>query len=87
MGSRIKLTPTIAENDVRYKVNHAKEFLQKGHQVKVSVFFKGRMIVYQDKGKETLLRFVEELLPFGTCQNLPKLVGKNLQITLNPKKK
>lgn len=83
----IKITPTIGENDIKHKVNHAQEFLQKGHQVRVLVFFKGRMIIYQDKGQETLLKFIEELLPYGTCQNLPKLVGKNMQITLNPKKK
>lgn len=87
MIKEIRLTPNIAQHDIAFKLNHAKQFLQSGNQVKISVFFRGRMIVFVDRGKETLLKFIEELDGYGTAQNTPKLVGKRMEITLNPKRK
>ena len=38
----IKLSAKIAQNDINYKVKHAKEFLSSGKHVKLRVFLKGR---------------------------------------------
>jgi len=38
----IKLSVKIAENDVSYKVKHAREFLSEGKHVKFRVFLRGR---------------------------------------------
>ena len=38
----IKLSAKIAQNDINYKVKHAKEFLSSGKHVKRRVFLKGR---------------------------------------------
>ena len=82
----IRMTPNIDDHDFEFKLNHAKNFLRDGNKVLVSVFFKGREIVYQEKGKMTLLRFANELLDVGTAENMPKLEGKRMQMTIKNKK-
>jgi len=50
------------------------------------VFFKGRSIIYKDKGEYILLRFAQELEEFGKVESLPKLEGKRMIMILTPKK-
>ena len=38
----IKLSVKIAENDISYKVKHAREFLEDGNHVRIQSFLKGR---------------------------------------------
>jgi translation initiation factor IF-3 len=49
--------------------------------------FKGRTIVFKDRGEILLLKFVTELEEYGTVEQLPKLEGKKMMIMINPKKK
>lgn len=80
----IRLTPNIDEHDFNFKLNHAKNFLSEGNKVLLSVFFKGREIVYQDKGKVQLLKFVDALEEIGSAESMPKLEGKRMQMTIKP---
>lgn len=83
----IRLTPNIAKHDLETKIKQAKEFLSKGHQIKASVFFKGRLIAYSERGKWVLLTLLNELEDFGTAHGDFKMAGKRMQIMINPKKK
>ncbi|MDD3527914.1 MAG: translation initiation factor IF-3, partial [Bacteroidales bacterium] len=47
----IRLGPNTDDHDFNFKLNHARKFLEEGAKVKVDVFFKGRTIVYKDKGE------------------------------------
>jgi len=67
-------------------LNHAIKFLQDGAKVKVDVFFKGRMIIYKEKGEVVLLRFAQELEEYGKVERLPKLEGKRMIMIIAPKK-
>ena len=82
----IRLGPNIDEHDFNFKLNHAKKFLEDGAKVKVDVFFKGRMIIYKEKGEIVLLRFAQELEDFGKVERLPKLEGKRMIMIIAPKK-
>jgi translation initiation factor IF-3 len=55
--------------------------------VKAYVFFKGRTIVFKDRGEILLLKFVQELEDYGVLEQMPKLEGKKMIIMINPKKK
>mgnify|MGYP003629990732 CR=1 FL=1 len=81
----IRFTPNISERDIEVKTDKIKEFLTKGHNVKLSMKFKGRMIVYKDKGKEVLLRIAVDLEDISKPNDLPKLIGKSMNMILNPK--
>lgn len=82
----IRLGPNIDEHDFNFKLKHAEKFLQEGAKVKVDVFFKGRTIIYKEKGELVLLRFASELEEFGKVEKLPLLEGKRMIMIITPKK-
>lgn len=82
----IRLGPNTDDHDFNFKLKHAIKFLQEGAKVKVDVFFKGRSIIYKDKGEYILLRFAQELEEYGKVERLPKLEGKRMIMIVAPKK-
>ena len=82
----IRLGPNIDEHDFNFKLKHAIKFLEEGAKVKVDVFFKGRTIVYKEKGEYVLLKFAADLEEFGKVEQLPRLEGKRMIMVIAPKK-
>lgn len=82
----IRLGPHTDDHDFNFKLRHAMKFLQEGAKVKVDVFFKGRTIIYKDKGEIILLRFAQEVEEFGKVEQFPRLEGKRMIMILAPKK-
>jgi translation initiation factor IF-3 len=82
----IRFGPNTDEHDFQFKLNHARKFLEEGAKVKAYVFFKGRTIVFKERGKILLLKFVQELEDLGTLETMPKMEGKRMMIFINPKK-
>ncbi len=82
----IRLGPNTDEHDFNFKLKHAIKFLQEGAKVKVDVFFKGRSIIYKEKGEYVLLRFAQELEEYGKVEKLPVLEGKRMIMIIAPKK-
>lgn len=82
----IRLGPNTDDHDFNFKLNHAKKFLEDGAKVKVDVFFKGRTIIYKEKGELMLLKFAQELQDYGKVEKLPKLEGKRMLMIIAPKK-
>ena len=83
----IKLGPNIDEHDFNFKLKHATNFLGEGAKVKVDIFFKGRTIIYKEKGELVLLKFADLLSEFGKVESMPKLEGKRMIMIISPKKK
>lgn len=83
----IRMGPNTEEHDFNFKLKHAKSFLEDGAKVKAYVFFKGRSIVFKDRGEILLLKFAQELEEYGTLEQMPKLEGKKMIMMINPKKK
>lgn len=81
----IKFTPNISDNDLNVKIKQARKFLEKGSPVKVEVFFKGREITHKDIGKETLLKFLNELVDVGTFSLDFIFKGKRIIHHIRPK--
>ncbi len=82
----IRLGPNTDDHDFNFKLKHATKFLQDGAKVKVDVFFRGRSIIYKDKGEYILLRFAQELEDYAKVEQLPKLEGKRMIMILSAKK-
>ncbi len=82
----IRFHPHTDEHDFMFKSRHAKEFLEQGHKVKGSVFFKGREITYTAHGEELLNKFIEFLSDVGKVEQKPKLEGKNMAVIIAPDK-
>jgi len=83
----IRFGPNTDEHDFNFKLAHAKKFLNDGSKVKAFVFFRGRTIVFKDRGEILLLRFAQELSEIGMVEQMPKLEGKKMIMMINPKKK
>lgn len=83
----IRFTPNTDDHDFDFKAKHAEKFLQDGNKVKCFVQFKGRAILFQDRGELLLLKFAERLAEWGTLESMPKLEGKRMFAIFTPKKK
>jgi translation initiation factor IF-3 len=83
----IRFGPNTDDHDFEFKLKHAKKFLEDGSKLKAFVFFKGRSILFKDKGEILLLRFAQELEDYGKVEQLPKLEGKRMIMFITPKKK
>lgn len=81
----VRLGPNIDDHDFEFKLKHANKFLTDGAKVKVEVFFRGRTIVYKDKGEIVMLRFAQELEEVGKVERMPKLEGKRMIMIIAPK--
>jgi translation initiation factor IF-3 len=83
----IRFGPNTDDHDFNFKLSHARKFLEEGSKVKAYVFFRGRTIVFKDRGEILLLKFAEELLDVGVVEQMPKLEGKKMILMINSKKK
>jgi len=83
----IRFGPNTDDHDFDFKLNHAKKFLEDGAKVKAYVHFRGRTIVFKDRGELLLLRFLKELEEYGAAEALPKMEGRRMIVIVSPKKK
>ncbi len=83
----IRFGPNTDDHDFGFKVKHAIKFLEDGDKIKAYVQFKGRAIVFKDRGELLLLKFLKELEELGAAEELPKLEGKRMIVMIAPKKK
>ena len=82
----IKLSVKIAENDIAYKVKHAREFLEKGYHVKFRVFLRGREMAHPEAGKEVLLRVWPMVEDIAVMDKEPKFEGRYYNMYVIPQK-
>ena len=83
----IRFGPNTDDHDYDFKKKHAEKFLKEGAKLKAYVFFKGRSIVYKDKGEILLLRLATDLEDFGKVEQMPRLEGKRMTMFIAPKPK
>ncbi len=82
----IRFGPNTDDHDFDFKLRHAQKFLEEGAKVKAYVHFRGRTIVFKDRGELLLLRFLKELEDYGTAEALPKMEGRRMIVVVSPKK-
>ncbi len=83
----IRFTPNTDDHDFDFKAKHALKFLQDGNKVKCYVQFKGRAIMFKDRGELLLLKFAERLAEAGSLESMPKMEGRRMIAIFTPKKK
>jgi translation initiation factor IF-3 len=81
----IRFGPNTDEHDYSFKLKHAHKFLEDGAKLKAFVFFKGRSILYKEKGEILLLKLAQDLEVVGKVEQLPKLEGKRMTMFMAPK--
>ncbi len=80
----IKLKPNIDIHDFQTKVKHARNFIQKGDKVRISIMFRGREMLHIDLGQKVVQQFCEELSDIAIVEATPKLLGRTMTTILAP---
>jgi len=83
----IRFGPNTDDHDFDFKTKHAKNFLEEGAKVKAYVQFRGRTIVFKERGELLLLKFLKELEEYGAAEALPRMEGRKMTVIVQPKKK
>jgi translation initiation factor IF-3 len=81
----IRLRPETNKHDLDIKLNHAREFLQKGHKVQFTMFFRGRQILHKDHGYRMLDQVTESLQDSAKVEQPARMSGKRMTLLLVPK--
>lgn len=82
----IRFGPNTDDHDFEFKLKHARKFLGEGAKVKAYVHFKGRSIVFKDRGKDLLRKFIDALKEEGSPEYGMRLEDRRMHCTLAPKK-
>jgi len=82
----IKLSVKIADNDISYKIKHAREFLAAGKHVKFRVFLRGREMAHPEAAREVLIKVWPMVEDLGTMDKSPRLEGRYYNMLVLPNK-
>lgn len=82
----IRLTPFIAQNDLNTRINKIRDFLEEGSKVKLRIIFKGREMTKKDFGYKIIDQILTNLGEMASKEGEPKFQGREIQLTLTPKK-
>jgi translation initiation factor IF-3 len=80
----LRLSPNIGENDLGLRIRRAQQFLKEGHQVKLTVVFRGREVTHWEIGQEKLNRFVSSLEKEGHQEGQFRKLGRFLSALIVP---
>ncbi|HUL11458.1 MAG TPA: translation initiation factor IF-3 [Methylococcaceae bacterium] len=83
----VKFRPGTDEGDYQIKLRNLIRFLNDGDKAKITVRFRGRELSHRELGMDLLKRIETDLQEYATVEQFPKLEGKQLSMTLSPKKK
>ena len=83
----VRFRPNTDDHDFEFKARHAREFLEQGNKVKAWVQFRGRDIIYKDRGQAMLEKFQEELSDVSKLDQPPQMEGRRMVVILAPEKK
>ncbi|MDR3331224.1 MAG: translation initiation factor IF-3 [Synergistaceae bacterium] len=80
----MKMRPKIDQHDYDFKVRAIKNFLEDGHRVKVSIFFRGREMAFLDRGREVLNRVRADIESLGKVETEPRMEGAYMRMMVSP---
>lgn len=75
----------VGDHDYETKLRHIREFLEEGHRVKVSLYYRGRENAHREMGYDLMNRVIADLKEFGAPEQMPKLMGRSLIMLMTPK--
>ena len=82
----IRLRPETDKHDLEVKLKHGREFIEKGHKVQFTIFFRGRQVLHRDQGFEILEQITELLSDESKIERPAQMNGKRMTLLLVPRK-
>lgn len=85
----MRLGLKIGEHDMQVKLGKVAKFLEVGHKVKITVFFRGRELAHKDLGFKLADKIIAEFGETIVIDQQPQLAGKQLSFVIrsNPNAK
>ena len=81
----LRFGPNTDEHDISFKLKHAEKFLQEGNKLKTYVQFRGRNIIYKDRGREVLAKVADHLDEMAKIEMAPKMEGRRMIMIMAPR--
>ena len=81
----IRLRPGTDKHDLEIKLKHAREFMEKGHRVQFTMFFRGRQILHSDKGRKIFGSIIESMEDLAKVEQQGRMTHRRMTLTLIPK--
>jgi len=81
----IRLRPETDKHDLEIKEKHARDFLEKGHKVQFTVFFRGRQMLHKDHGYNLLDKMAENLDELAKIERPSQMAGRRMTMMLVPR--
>ena len=82
----IRLRPETDKHDLDIKLKHAHEFLEKGHKVQFTMFFRGRQMLHRDHGYAMLEQITQSLEELAKVERPARMAaGKRMTLLLVPR--
>lgn len=81
----IKFHANVADHDYETKVNHIKEFLEKGFKVKLTLTFRGRENAHRELGFQLMQRVLEDCSEHCVVDMEPKIMGRSINAMISGK--
>ncbi len=81
----IRLRPETDKHDLDIKLNHAREFLEKGHKVQFTMFFRGRQMLHRERGYEIYEKIAESFQDLAKIERPSRMAGRRMTLLLVPK--
>lgn len=83
----VKFRPGTEEGDYQVKLRNLIRFLTEGDKAKITLRYRGREMAHQELGFKLLQRVQQDLLEYGSVEQMPKLEGRQLVMVISPRKK
>ena len=80
----LKFRPKIDSHDYQFKLKNAKQFLENGSKLKVSLVFRGRELQFKEVGIELFNKILEDLKEYGQTTDKIQITGRMNSILLSP---
>jgi len=81
----IRLRPGTDKHDLDVKLDHARQFLQKGHKVQFTMFFRGRQMLHKDRGYTMFNQITVSLEDVSKVEQMGRVSGSRMTLVLMPK--
>ena len=81
----IRLRPETDKHDLDMKLKHGREFLEKGHKLQFTMFFRGRQMLHRDRGYEVLEQITESLQDLAKIERPARMANRRMTLLLVPK--
>lgn len=81
----IRLRPETDKHDLDIKLEHAREFFDKGYKVQFTMFFRGRQMLHRDIGYAICQSIAESLDDIAKVEQSSRMSGRRMTILLVPR--